>query len=110
LRSTQHNITAKDFGPNFNWGVAIAAAQNEGATNIDGKGVSIWDSFARNSNKIKGGDKLNVACDFYHRYKDDLLLVKALGFSVSVSQFPGPEFYPMVQAKSIKKELIFTIR
>lgn len=75
-------ITAKDFGQNFSWGVAIAAAQNEGAANIDGKGASIWDSFARYSSKIKGGDKLTIACDFYHRYKDDLLLVKALGFSV----------------------------
>ena len=80
--SLDHRITAKDFGKDFSWGVAIAAAQNEGATAADGKGTTIWDSFARNSHKIKGAGKLTVACDFYHRYKDDLLLVKALGFSV----------------------------
>ena len=75
-------ISAKDFGKDFRWGVAMAAAQNEGAHNVDGKGVSIWDAFAKSSSKIKGGHKPHVACDFYHRYKDDLLLVKALGFDV----------------------------
>lgn len=82
MSSLNHSITAKDFGKNFSWGVAIAAAQNEGAPAADGKGATIWDNFARNRNKIKGAGKLTVACDFYHRYKDDLLLVKALGFSV----------------------------
>jgi len=75
-------MQAKQFGNDFLWGVAIAAAQNEGAYNIDGRGLSIWDSFARRQGKIKGGDKPFTACDFYHRYKDDLLLVKALGFKV----------------------------
>ena len=75
-------ITAKDFGKNFEWGVVIAAAQNEGAVNADGKGQTIWDTFSRSTSNIKGGGKLTVACDFYHRYKDDLLLVKALGFTV----------------------------
>src|ERR1700744_6447109 len=60
----------------------MAAAQNEGEHNIDGKGISIWDAFAKSSSKIKNGHKPTIACDFYHRYKDDLLLVKALGFSV----------------------------
>lgn len=75
-------INAQSFGRDFLWGVAIAAAQNEGAYNIDGRGPSIWDSFARRQGKIKGGAKPYEACDFYHRYKDDLLLVKALGFNV----------------------------
>ena len=75
-------ITAKDFGKDFEWGVVIAAAQNEGAVNTDGKGQTIWDTFSRSASNIKGGGQLTVACDFYHRYKDDLLLVKALGFTV----------------------------
>jgi len=62
--------------------VAIAAAQNEGAYTVDGKGLSIWDNFSRRQGKIKAGAKPSAACDFYHRYKDDLLLVKALGFKV----------------------------
>ena len=88
---TKHSFTiiAKDFGQNFSWGVAIAAAQNEGAAYMDGKGASIWDSFARSSSNIKGGAKLTIACDFYHRYKDDLLLVKALDFQFSGFLFHG---------------------
>ncbi|MBC7688099.1 MAG: family 1 glycosylhydrolase, partial [Aquabacterium sp.] len=65
-------LSAKDFGKNFEWGVAIAAAQNEGAATEDGKGLSIWDVYARRTGKIKGGGKPAVGCDFYHRYKDDL--------------------------------------
>lgn len=70
------------FGPRFEWGVAIAAAQNEGAYLTDGRGLSIWDVFARRRGKIKGSARPFETCDFYHRYKDDLMLVKALGFSV----------------------------
>jgi beta-glucosidase len=75
-------IACRSFGPDFEWGVAMAALQNEGAHNTDGRGPSIWDVFARRSGKIKGGGKPHEACDFYHRYKDDLVLVKALGFKV----------------------------
>lgn len=74
------NPVARSFGPDFIWGVAIAAAQNEGAWNVDGRGPSIWDMFSRRQGKIKGGHKPAQACDFYYRYKDDLLLAKALGF------------------------------
>ncbi|MBN8720992.1 MAG: family 1 glycosylhydrolase [Sediminibacterium magnilacihabitans] len=59
----------------------MSAAQNEGAYNVDGRGLSIWDSFARRQGKIKGAAKPSEACDFYYRYKDDLVLVKALGFT-----------------------------
>ncbi len=79
---SKSNLSAADFGPDFHWGVAIAAAQNEGAWQKGGRGPSIWDNFARRSGKIKGGATPYTACDFYHRYKDDLLLVKALGFNV----------------------------
>lgn len=77
-----HILSARDFGKNFQWGVAIAAAQNEGAAHEDGKGASIWDAYAIRRGKIKGAGKPSTGCDFYHRYKDDLLLVKALGFTV----------------------------
>ena len=73
-------FNAKAFGEDFHWGVAIAAQQNEGAWNVDGRGQSIWDAFARRPGKIKGGAKPSDACGFYYRYKDDLLLAKALGF------------------------------
>jgi len=74
-------LTAKAFGNDFAWGVAIAAAQNEGGYNEGGRGLSIWDVYARKKGVVRGGHKPYVACDFYHRYKDDLLLTKALGFN-----------------------------
>lgn len=88
----QHSASA--FGNDFLWGVAVAAAQNEGAWNIDGRGPSIWDVFARRQGKIKGGARPTDNCDFYHRYKDDLLLVKALGFNVFRFSFSWSRIFP----------------
>ncbi|MBC6111585.1 GH1 family beta-glucosidase [Pedobacter fastidiosus] len=75
-------IKSIDFGPDFLWGVATAATQIEGASNQYGKGQSIWDNFSARSGKIKKGNKLDVACDFYHKYKEDIALIKLLGFKV----------------------------
>jgi len=75
-------IKATDFGKDFLWGVATAAAQVEGASNLYGKGPSIWDHFTAKKGKIKNAHKLDIACDFYHRYKEDIALVKLLGFKV----------------------------
>ena len=74
-------IKAEDFGPEFLWGVSIAAAQNEGAHASYGRGLSIWDNFSRRKGKVRKGHRPSIACDFYHRFKDDILLAKALGFS-----------------------------
>lgn len=73
---------SSDFGKDFLWGVVTAAAQNEGAAFTDGRTASVWDAFAKRTGKIKGAAKPTTACDFYYRYKEDLLLVKALGFKV----------------------------
>ena len=69
-------INSPSFGNDFLWGIAMSAAQNEGAYNVDGRGPSIWDAFSKRQGKIKGNAKPFEACDFYYRYKDDLLLVK----------------------------------
>jgi len=82
MKNYSQEIHYTAFGDDFLWGVATAAAQNEGAYNSYGRGLSIWDTFSRRNGKIKSFHKPNIACDFYHRYKDDLLLVKALGFKV----------------------------
>ncbi|RZK34654.1 MAG: glycosyl hydrolase family protein, partial [Pedobacter sp.] len=75
-------IKASDFGSAFLWGVATAAPQIEGAANLYGKGPSIWDNFSNRNGKIKNNHKLNVACNFYHHYQEDIALVKILGFKV----------------------------
>lgn len=63
----------------FIWGVATAAAQIEGAFDEDGKGLNIWDVFSRIPGTIRNGDRPDVACDSYHRWKEDVKLLKDLG-------------------------------
>ncbi|MRX46142.1 GH1 family beta-glucosidase [Pedobacter puniceum] len=79
------------FGPHFKWGVSVAAYQIEGAYNADGKGPSIWDVFTSKRGKVLNGDHGNIACDFYHRYAEDITFIKKLNipnfrFSISWSR------------------------
>lgn len=85
----------------------MAAAQNEGAANSYGKGLSIWDTFSRRQGKIKGGGKPSIACDFYHRYKDDLMLVKALGFTVFRFSISWPRILPEGTGRVNKEGVAF---
>jgi beta-glucosidase len=76
------------FPPGFAWGAATSAYQIEGAVDADGRGPSIWDTFAHTPGKTAGGATGDVACDHYHRLTDDLDLLRSLGlgayrFSVS---------------------------
>ncbi|OON72159.1 GH1 family beta-glucosidase [Streptomyces tsukubensis] len=63
----------------FLWGVATAAYQIEGAVAEDGRAPSIWDTFSHRPGKIAGGDNGDVACDHYHRWREDIGLIKELG-------------------------------
>ncbi|HZP67509.1 MAG TPA: GH1 family beta-glucosidase [Rudaea sp.] len=67
------------FPPGFLWGAATAAYQIEGAWNADGRGESIWDRFAHTPGKVKGNANGDVACDSYHRYAEDIALLKQIG-------------------------------
>jgi beta-glucosidase len=67
------------FPADFTWGVATSAFQIEGASQADGKGDSIWDTFCRNPAHIVDRSNGDVACDHYHRYRDDVALMAALG-------------------------------
>lgn len=74
------------FPKNFLWGAASAAYQIEGAYNEDGKVPGIWDALSEGH--VKHGENGTIACDHYHRYKEDVALLKKLGvkayrFSVS---------------------------
>jgi len=84
-------FTKNDFGEDFKWGVSTAAYQIEGAHNIDGKGLSIWDTFSQKKKKIFNNHNGNTACDFYTHYADDIALLYKLNipnyrFSVSWSR------------------------
>jgi len=97
------------FPDDFKWGGATAAYQIEGAWNEDGKGESIWDKFVHDGQgHIKNGHTGDVACDSYHKYKEDVQLLKAMGmnsyrFSIAWSRIlpmgvgevnqPGIDYY-----------------
>ncbi len=74
-------MTLQEFPANFVWGTATASYQVEGAVNEDGRGVSIWDTFAHTPGKVHNGDTGDVACDHYHHWKEDVQLLKQLGVS-----------------------------
>ncbi len=67
------------FPKDFVWGAATASYQIEGAWNEDGKGESIWDRFSHTPGKIENGDTGDVACDHYHRWREDVALMRRLG-------------------------------
>jgi beta-glucosidase len=66
------------YPPGFKFGAATAAYQIEGAWDEDGRGPSIWDTFCRTPGAVVGGDSGDVACDHYHRWRDDLDLLAAM--------------------------------
>jgi beta-glucosidase len=69
----------KRLPPEFLWGVATSAFQIEGANQEDGKGLSIWDVFCNTPGKIKDGSDGSIACDHYHRYREDVDIIDSLG-------------------------------
>lgn len=69
------------FPTHFTWGVASSAYQIEGYPLADGGGASIWDTFTHTPGKIAYGDHGDIACDAYHRYGEDIALMKELGVS-----------------------------
>lgn len=69
------------FPEGFVWGAATAAYQIEGATAADGRTPSIWDTFSQTPGAVMGGHTGDVATDHYHRYRDDVALMKRLGLS-----------------------------
>jgi beta-glucosidase len=70
---------ARGFPPGFLWGTATSSYQVEGAVNEDGRGPSIWDSFTRVAGKIEDGTTGDRANEHYHRYKEDIALIRELG-------------------------------
>lgn len=82
------------FKKDFVWGAATASYQIEGAWNEDGKGLSIWDVFSHEPNKICEGHTGDVACDHYHRYKQDVKLMKQLGIKAYRFSISWPRLIP----------------
>jgi beta-glucosidase len=82
------------FPNHFVWGASTAAYQIEGAWNEDGRGESIWDRFCHTPGKIENGDTGDVACDHYHRWPEDIELMKRLGLKAYRFSTAWPRIYP----------------
>ncbi|HYZ52544.1 MAG TPA: GH1 family beta-glucosidase [Streptosporangiaceae bacterium] len=78
----------------FIWGVATSAYQIEGAVTEDGRSPSIWDTFAHTPGKVARGDTGDVACDHYHRWPEDIGIMKQLGASAYRFSIAWPRVQP----------------
>ncbi len=92
-RSTGQNAMMA-FPGDFRWGTATSAFQVEGAVNEDGRGPSIWDRFTHLQGKIADHGNGDVADDHFHRYKDDVRLMKALGARTYRFSIAWPRVFP----------------
>ncbi|WP_329253910.1 GH1 family beta-glucosidase [Actinoallomurus sp. NBC_01490] len=87
-----HDLTS--LPADFVWGVATAAYQVEGAVAEDGRSPSIWDTFSHTPGKIDGNDNGDVACDHYHRWPEDIEIMKRLGVNAYRFSVAWPRVVP----------------
>ncbi len=82
------------FSKDFLWGVATAAYQIEGAVGEDGRGTSIWDTFVTEPGRVRNNETGEIACDHYHRYREDVELMKELGIGAYRFSIAWPRILP----------------
>lgn len=82
------------FPKDFLWGTATASYQIEGAANEDGRGESIWDTFSKTPGKVFEGHTGDIACDHYHRYKEDVQLMSDLAIQSYRFSIAWPRIFP----------------
>jgi beta-glucosidase len=87
-------VTDREFPRGFLWGSATASYQVEGAVNEDGRGPSIWDTFSHTPGKVVNDATGDVADDHYHRYKEDVQLMKSLGVKAYRFSVAWPRVFP----------------
>jgi len=85
---------ADAFPEGFVWGVATSSFQIEGAHDVDGRGPSIWDTFAAQPGWIEDGSNAEIACDHYHRYAQDIDIIKSLGIPAYRCSVAWPRILP----------------
>lgn len=95
------------FPPDFVFGVATSSYQIEGATDVDGRGESIWDRLAKTPGAIDDGSDGSMACDHYHRYPEDIALMNALGVGGYRFSIAWPRVIPDGRGRIEERGLAF---
>lgn len=95
------------FPNDFLWGAATSSYQIEGAWNADGKGESIWDRFTHTTNRIRDGSTGDRACDHYHRYLEDVALMKELKLKAYRFSVSWPRIQPSGRGRPNREGLDF---
>lgn len=101
---------ASSFPQDFLWGAATSSYQIEGGWNADGKGPSIWDCFSHTPGKTHNGETGDVACDHYHRFREDVALMKELGIQSYRFSINWPRVLPQGQGRVNQAGLDFYSR
>ena len=95
------------FPGDFTWGASTSAYQIEGAFNEEGKGLSTWDEFSHSPGNINDGTTGDIACDHYHKYKEDIELIHNLGVQAYRFSLSWPRILPAGSGKVNKQGLDF---
>jgi beta-glucosidase len=91
--ATDHD-GALGFPEGFTWGASTAAYQIEGAASADGRSLSVWDTFSHTPGKVHAGDTGDIACDAYHRYREDVAVMASLGLNAYRFSISWPRVQP----------------
>src|SRR4051794_4148260 len=106
-KRSQDRHAAAPFPKDFVWGTATSSYQIEGAVTEDGRGPSIWDTFSHTPGKIGDGSNGDRANEHYHRYKEDVGLIKQLGVKAYRFSIAWPRVFPEGTGKPNPKGLDF---
>lgn len=105
--STEAEDTKVRFPKDFFWGAATSAYQIEGAWDEDGKGISIWDHFSHTSNRKKEGPRGDIACDHYHRWRQDVGIMRELNLKSYRFSIAWTRIQPVGSGKANPKGVDF---
>jgi beta-glucosidase len=95
------------FPASFTWGAAAAAYQIEGGADDDGRGLSVWDTFCRKEGAVFSGHTGQIACDHYHRWEQDIDMMRDLGLQAYRFSISWPRVLPDGTGSTNEKGLVF---
>ena len=106
-RTVQPPSVRKPLPRDFVWGVSTSSYQIEGAAQVDGRGPSIWDGYCREPGRIANGDTGDQACDHYHRYREDIALMRSMGVKAYRFSVAWPRVLPTGRGTANEAGLAF---